>query len=111
MNLIESGDVGWDDPDVVKVLKDTVREQSPKYNHQKIALNLKESQKDAPSARLTSFECARIPKIRLELAQQGIAAESWELKALTRGATFIFDSIHVSFPMIIEWPGFNSEEV
>ncbi|HHP7834906.1 TPA: hypothetical protein ACSHSI_001890 [Serratia marcescens] len=90
MDLIEDGDVSWNDDDVAKTLRDAIRGQSPKANYQEIARNRKKSRNDAPSARLTPAERARIPKIRLELAQQGITAERWELKALTRGAAIIF---------------------
>jgi hypothetical protein len=34
MSLIEGGDVSWNDADVAKVLRDAVRRQSPKSNHQ-----------------------------------------------------------------------------
>uniref|UniRef100_UPI0035C7456B replication endonuclease n=2 Tax=Serratia quinivorans TaxID=137545 RepID=UPI0035C7456B len=107
MNLIEGGDVSWNDADVVKTLRNAIRGQSPKANHQEIAMNRKKSKNDAPSARLTPAERARIPQIRLELAQQGITAERWELKALTRGATVIFDDQSFSYPPIDEWPGFS----
>lgn len=85
MNLIKSGDVSWDDADVAKTLRDAIRGQSSKANHQEIARNRKKSRNDAPSARLTSAERARIPQIRLELAQQGSTAELWILKILSRG--------------------------
>lgn len=107
MNLIESGDVSWNDADVAKTLRDALREQSPEANHQEIARNRKKSRNEAPSARLTPAERARIPQIRLELAQQGITAERWELKALTRGAKVIFDDRPFAYPPIDEWPGFS----
>jgi hypothetical protein len=56
MNLIESGDVSWDDPDVAKVIKDAVREQSPKSSGQQLIKNRNNSRIDAPSARLTLGE-------------------------------------------------------
>lgn len=85
INLIEGGDVSWNNADVAKTLRDAIRGQSPKDNHQEIARNRKKSRNDVPSARLTPAERARIPQIRFELAQKGITAERWELKALTRG--------------------------
>ncbi|MFT2789509.1 replication endonuclease [Serratia sp. T13T92] len=108
MNLIESGDVSWDDPDVSKVLKDAVRGQSPKAGRQQRIKNRNKSRIDGPSARLTFAERDRIPKILLELAREGITAERWELKALTRGATVIFDGKEFSYPALDEWPGFSN---
>ncbi len=108
MNLIEIGDVSWNDPDVAKVLRDAIREQSPKASGQLRIKNCNKSRIDAPSARLTSAERDRIPKIRLELARQGITAERWELKALTRGATMIFNGKEFLYPALDEWPGFGN---
>jgi hypothetical protein len=107
MDLIESGDVSWNDADVAKTLRDAIRSQSPKANHQEIARNRKKSRNDAPSARLTPAERARIPQIRLELAQQGIIAARWELKALTRGAVVNFGGKRLSYPLVNSWPGFE----
>jgi hypothetical protein len=101
------GDVSWDDADVVKVLRDAVRGQSPKANHQEIARNREKSRNDAPSARLTPAERTRIPQIRLELEQQGIIAERWELGALTRGARVIFGDKEISYPVLQGWQGFS----
>ncbi|MGP2861144.1 hypothetical protein ACTVMW_03390 [Serratia bockelmannii] len=107
MNLIESGDVSWDDVDVAKTFRDAVKGQTPKDNHQEIARNRKKSRNDVPSARLTPAERARIPQIRFELAQKGITAERWELKVLTRGATVIFGDQSFVYPPIVEWSGFS----
>jgi large subunit ribosomal protein L30 len=43
-----------------------------------------------PSTRLTKAEREKIPKIRFDLAQEGITPEQWELSALDRGATIIY---------------------
>lgn len=108
MNLIESGDVSWDDPDVAKVLRDAVRGQSPKDKGPQRTKNHNKSQDTAPSARLTMAERARIPQIRFELAREGITAEFWELKVLTRGAVVSFNGEKFSYPAIDEWSVFNS---
>lgn len=102
MDLIESGDVSWDDADVIKVLKDAMREQSPKVSGQK---NRNKSRVDAPSARLTSGEREYIPKIRFELAQEGIVAEFWELRVLVRGGKISYNGILHSYPAFDEWRG------
>lgn len=107
MNLIESGDVSWNDADVAKTMRDAIRQQSPKDNPQEIARNRKKSRNDAPSARLTPAERARIPQMRLELARQGITPERWELRALVRGATVSFDGKEFSYPACDDWPGFS----
>lgn len=85
MNLIDSGDVSWDDADVAKTLRDAIREASPKGNQKAGARQRDKSRNDAPSARLTPAERARVPQIRLELALHGITPESWELRSLARG--------------------------
>lgn len=107
MGLIESGDVSWDDADVAKTMRYALRQQSPKSSHLEIARNRKKSQNDSPSARLTPAERARVPQIRLELARQGIIAEPWELKVLTRGATVIKDGIELSYLTCDDWPSFQ----
>lgn len=104
MNLIEVGDVSWNDADVAKTLRDAIRGQSPKVNHQKIARNRKKCRNDAPSARLTSAERARIPQIRLELVRQRINVECWELRALTRGSRVSIDGKEFTSPTCDDWP-------
>lgn len=42
-----------------------------------------------PSTKLTKAEREKIPKIRFDLAQEGITPEQWELSALDRGATIL----------------------
>ncbi|MHA7846751.1 hypothetical protein [Serratia sp. D1N4] len=107
MRLIESGKVSWDDPDVAKTLREVIRGQSSKGNNQERPKNHNKSRNDAPSARLIPAERDRIPKIRLELAQEGITAERWALKALARGATVSFNGKQFSYPPLDEWRGFS----
>ncbi|KFK93354.1 MULTISPECIES: replication endonuclease [unclassified Serratia (in: enterobacteria)] len=106
MNLIESGDVSWDDADVAKAIRDAIRQQSPNSNRQEITKNREKSRNDAPSARLTPAEWARVPQIRSELSLKSITLERWELKALARGATVTFGGHTFSYPPQDEWPGF-----
>jgi hypothetical protein len=91
------------------MMRDAIRQQSQKKNHQAIALHRKKSQNEAPSARLTQAERARIPQIRLELAREGITAERWELKALTRGAMVSFNGKQFSYPLPDECLGFGGK--
>lgn len=55
---------------------------------------------------MTKAERAQIPRIRFELAQQGITPQRWELQALARGATVTFGGQIFSYPVADEWPGF-----
>lgn len=109
MNLIESGDVSWNDPDVAKMLREVIRGQSLKGSQQDRLKSLNESRNDAPSARLTLADRARIPQIRPELAREGITAERWELKALTRGAMVSFNGKQFSYPLLDECLGFGGK--
>ncbi|CAI1948087.1 Uncharacterised protein [Serratia fonticola] len=106
MKLIESGDVSRDDSDVARVIKDAVRGQSPKASGQQRIKIRNKSRVDVPSARLTSAERDRIPKIRLELARDGITAERWELRALVRGGKVRYNGKLYVYPLLDVWPGF-----
>lgn len=108
MNLIESGCVSWDEPDVAKVLRDAVRAQSPKISRQQRGQNRRKPHIEAPSARMTSTERHRMARIRCDLAREGIAAQPWELKALTRGATVLFNGKPYSYQIADGWPGFSN---
>ncbi|EEQ03188.1 hypothetical protein [Yersinia rohdei] len=59
-----------------------------------------------PTLRITPAKRARIPQIRLELAQHGITPERWELRALVRGVAVNYDGQTFSYPPQDEWPGF-----
>lgn len=108
MNLIEGGNVSWNDADVAKTLRDAIRGQSPKASGPQRIKSCNKSRLDAPSARLTLAERDRIAKIRLELALGGLTAKLWELKALARGGKVSFNGKQFSYPLLNEWPGFNS---
>ncbi|MEB2861451.1 hypothetical protein SJH87_12800, partial [Staphylococcus sp. GCP4] len=72
LNLIERGVIGWNEPDVVKVLNAALKAGAPRKNsQQRNSVPLKAAEQ-APSARMTKAERERIPKIRLDLAQEGI---------------------------------------
>ncbi|MFX1038844.1 replication endonuclease, partial [Escherichia coli] len=60
----------------------------------------------APSARLTRSERMQITRIRVDLAQNGIRPQRWELEALARGATVNYDGKKFTYPVADEWPGF-----
>lgn len=90
LNLIDKGVIGWDDPEVMRVLRAASKDGPPRNKRQqRNAVPLKTSEQ-APSARLTRAERDRVAKIRFDLAQEGITPERWELDALARGATVIY---------------------
>lgn len=100
LNLIERGVIGWNEAHVVKVLNGALKAGSTrKPRQQRCNAPLKYSEK-APSARMTKDERERIAKIRVELAQEGIFPERWELDVLTRGATVFFGEKKFKFPVI-----------
>ena len=90
MKLVESGNVGWDEPDVAKVLGDAVRHRTPSTNHQQQSFNPSKVRDLAPSARLTKQERSRIPQISGELALCGIILKRWELEAIARGGVIFY---------------------
>ncbi|EPB6451517.1 hypothetical protein ACRQ8J_000252 [Escherichia coli] len=48
------------------------------------------------------------PLIRVDLAQNGIRPQRWELEALARGATVNYDGKKFTYPVADEWPGFST---
>lgn len=103
LNLIDKGVIGWDEPDVMKVLNGALKAGAHQKGYQqRNAAPLKPAEQ-APSARLTKAERERIPKIRFDLAQKGIAPECWELDVLARGATVVYSGINYKYPVIDEW--------
>ena len=89
LNLIERGVIGWNEPEVVKVLNGAL----------KLARRVKIASKEAirrlklvnkHHQPMTKSERDRVAKIRCDLAQEGITPERWELEALARGATVIY---------------------
>ncbi|EOX2028111.1 replication protein, partial [Escherichia coli] len=47
-------------------------------------------------------------RIRVDLAQNGIRPQRWELEALARGATVNYDGKKFTYPVADEWPGFST---
>lgn len=107
LNLIELGVIGWNEPDVVKVLNGALKAGAPrKHRQQRSNAPLKTSEQ-APSARMTKPERERVAKIRFDLAQDGITPERWELDALARGATVIYGDKKFTYATDKEWLGFS----
>lgn len=107
LNLIERGVIGWNEPDVVKVLNGALKAGAPrKHRQQRSNAPLKTSEQ-APSARMTKPERDSVAKIRFDLAQEGITPELWELDALAHGATVIYSDKKFRYPALDEWLGFS----
>ncbi|WP_370640075.1 replication endonuclease [Buttiauxella sp. S04-F03] len=100
LNLLDSGDVSWRDADVLKVLRDELKEQSLQDKTPLQSHSLLKSLGRAPSARLTRQECERFTQIRFDLSKQGIIPNRWELEVLTRGGTVTYKDKIFSYPII-----------
>ena len=90
LNLIDRGVIGWNEPDVVKVLNGALKAGAPRKNRQQRSNAPLKTSEQAPSARMTKSERDRVGKIRFDLAQEGIVPERWEMEVLARGATVCF---------------------
>lgn len=107
LNLIDKGVIGWDEPDVMKVLNGVLKAgATQKGRQQRNAAPLKPAEQ-APSARLTRAERELIPHIRFDLSQHSIKLERWELEALARGATVVYGDKEFCYVTAERWPGFN----
>lgn len=107
LNLID-GVIGWNEPDVVKVLHGALKASAPRRNRQQrknVPLKTSETSEQAPSARMTKLERGWMAQIRFDLAQEGITPERWELDALSRGAPVIYGDRKFSYPASDEWLG------
>lgn len=97
LNLIDKGVIGWDEPDVMKVLNGVLKAgATQKGRQQRNAAPLKPAEQ-APSARLTRAERELIPHICFDLSQHRIKLERWELEALARGATVVYGDKEFSY--------------
>ncbi|HBX9790084.1 TPA: replication endonuclease [Klebsiella pneumoniae] len=103
LNLIERGVIGWNEPDVVKVLNGALKAGTPRKNRQQRSNAPLKMSEQAPSARMTKPERDRIAKIRFELAHEGIVPERWEVEALARGATVIYGDKRFCFAVQENW--------
>ena len=105
LNLIERGVIGWNEPDVVKVLNGALKAGTPRKNRQQRSNAPLKTSEQAPSTRMTKPERDRVAKIRFDLAQEGITPERWELDALARGATVIYGDKKFRYSADDEWSG------
>ncbi|MCK7365643.1 replication endonuclease [Enterobacter roggenkampii] len=108
LNLIDAGVVDWNDPDVVKVLRDALKAGAkPQNRQQRNRAPLKQDDL-APSGRLTESQRDQISRIRFDLAQQGIMPEWWELDLLARGATVTYAEKKFSYTVADECLGYST---
>jgi large subunit ribosomal protein L30 len=108
LNLIERGVIGWNEPDVVKVLNGALKASVPRKNRQQRSNAPLKASEQAPSARMAKSERERIAKISFDLVHEGITPERWELYALARGATVIYGDKKFNYVVADGWPGFTN---
>ncbi len=75
LNLIERGVIGWNEPDVVKVLNGARKTGAPRKNRQQRNNVPLKTSEEAPLARMTKAERDRIAKIHFELVLESIVPE------------------------------------
>lgn len=109
LNLIDAGVVDWNDPDVVRALRDALKAGAKPQNRQQRNRSPLKPDELAPSARLTKSQRDQISRIRFDLAQHGITPERWELDVLARGATVTYGEKKFSYAVADEWPGYSME--
>jgi large subunit ribosomal protein L30 len=103
LNLVDSGVIGWDDPEVMRVLRAALKHTvSQPIRKQRSNEPLKPHQ-IAPSGRMTKAEREQIPRIRFELAQQDITPQIWELEVLARGGAVCFGTNKFKYQLTSDW--------
>lgn len=91
LNLVDDDVIEWNDPEVVRALRGALKHDRRTPNRQQRNGSPLKPHEIAPSARLTRSERLQITRIRVDLAQNGIRPQRWELEALARGATVNYD--------------------
>ncbi|HGV7793261.1 TPA: replication endonuclease, partial [Escherichia coli] len=97
LNLVDDGVIEWNEPEVVRALRGALKHDLRTPNRQQRNGSPLKPHEIAPSARLTRSERMQITRIRVDLAQQGVAVERWLLLALARGATLFYEGKYYSF--------------
>ncbi|EOZ1801241.1 replication endonuclease, partial [Escherichia coli] len=108
LNLVDDGVIEWNDPEVVRTLRGALKHGLRRPNRQQRNGSPLKPHEIAPSARLTRSERMQITRIRVDLAQNGIRPQRWDLEALARGATVNYDGKKFTYPVADEWPGFST---
>ena len=103
LNLVDNGVIGWDDPEVVTVLRCALKHDALRLKHQQRSGEPLKPDHIAPSARLTRCEWKRIPYIKAKLLISGIFLGGAELKALARGVIYTIGGKTFSFEVLKDW--------
>ncbi|HAV9393808.1 TPA: replication endonuclease [Escherichia coli] len=106
LNLVDDGVIEWNDPEVVRALRGALKHGLRRPNRQQRNGSPLKPHEIAPSARLTRSERMQITRIRVDLAQNGIRPQRWELEALARGATVDYNGKKFTYPVADEWSWF-----
>ncbi|EDQ7049828.1 replication endonuclease, partial [Salmonella enterica subsp. enterica] len=106
LNLVDDGVIEWNDPEVVRTLRGALKHGLRTPSRQQRNGSPLKPHEIAPSARLTRSERMQITRIRVDLAQNGIRPQRWELEALARGATVNYDGKKFRYFIVNEWPIF-----
>ncbi|HIA3188835.1 TPA: replication endonuclease, partial [Escherichia coli] len=106
LNLVDDGVIEWNEPEVVRALRGALKYDLRTPNRQQRNGSPLKPHEIAPSARLTRSERMQITRIRVDLAQNGIRPQRWELEALARGATVNYDGKKFTYPVTDEWIDF-----
>ncbi|HAZ7051501.1 TPA: replication endonuclease, partial [Escherichia coli] len=107
LNLVDDGVIEWNDTEVVRALRGTLKHDLRTPNRQQRNGSPLKPHEIAPSARLTRSERLQITRIRVDLAQNGIRPQRWELEALARGATVIYEGERFSYAVKDDWVMFS----
>lgn len=101
LNLVDDGVIEWNDPEVVRALRGALKYGLRRPNRQQRNGSPLKPHEIAPSARLTRSERLQITRIRVDLAQNGIRPQRWELEALARGAEVIYDMKNLFIRLVV----------
>lgn len=104
------GTTDWQDDEVVRSLARFLKQKHPSPQRTQRGYDPQRIRESAPSARLTAEQRQRLPVVKAEFLNQGIALMSWELEALVRGARLTLNGVTHYLPMTNEW-GFDAREV
>jgi len=99
--------IDWDDMTVARSVMARLRADAPQINRQQRSIDPYSRPEPAPSARLTTAERDRVPRIYSELALHGIEPTRSELEALARGAKVKFGDISMHYPAVSDWAAFQ----
>ncbi|EIH5870360.1 replication endonuclease, partial [Escherichia coli] len=107
LNLVDDGVIEWNDPEVVRTLRGALKHGLKTPNRQQRNGSPLKPHEIAPSARLTRSERLQITRIRVDLAQNGIRPQRWELEALARGAIVNYGTKEFHYHVQKAWEAFS----